>query len=395
MENSKIIFISNFCSNKVFNDILEKSTLKYGNSIQKFMSLLAKGFKEQGVSVEAYSCIEVGSKTHNKKIFYYKNDIDSGIIFFYSNTINLPLLKNIIDFTYIFFKILFSPKHSKQYIICDMLKLSATLAAILASKLRGIKIIGLLTDMPGINIYKRTLRRNISAYILMKILSKYDAYIFLTKQMNGKVNLNNKPYIIIEGMVDSNMCNIENKIENKSKEKIIFYAGGLFEQYGIKMLINAFMEIENTDYRLYLFGEGNMTDEIKELSKIDDRIFFGGSVPNSEIVNIQLKSSLLINPRFTAGEYNQYSFPSKNMEYLASGTPVACTLLPGMPDEYLPFIYILKDESISGYKKSLEYILSKDKSELHNFGELSKQFVMNNKTNLIQSKLVYNFIQKI
>ena len=37
-----------------------------------------------------------------------------------------------------------------------------------------------------------------------------------------------------------------------------------------------------------------------------------------KIVKEEKKSTLLVNPRFTNEEYTKYSFPSKNMEYMAS-----------------------------------------------------------------------------
>ena len=52
----------------------------------------------------------------------------------------------------------------------------------------------------------------------------------------------------------------------------------------------------------------------------------------------ELKATLLVNPRPTTEEFTIYSFPSKNMEYMASGTPLLTTKLPGMPEEYHQYV---------------------------------------------------------
>ena len=64
-------------------------------------------------------------------------------------------------------------------------------------------------------------------------------------------------------------------------------------------------------------------------------------------------ATLLINPRFSNEEYTKYSFPSKNMEYMASGTPILTTKLPGMPKEYYEYIYLFEEESIEGMKNKM------------------------------------------
>lgn len=53
----------------------------------------------------------------------------------------------------------------------------------------------------------------------------------------------------------------------------------------------------------------------------DRRIQYLGSIPHDEILQLQRTASLLVNPRTPEGIYTKYSFPSKTMEYLASGTP--------------------------------------------------------------------------
>ena len=45
-----------------------------------------------------------------------------------------------------------------------------------------------------------------------------------------------------------------------------------------------------------------------------------------------------MNPRSADAEYTKYSFPSKTIEYLATGVPVVMNRLPGIPEEYEYFV---------------------------------------------------------
>ena len=162
--------------------------------------------------------------------------------------------------------------------------------------------------------------------------------------------------MVMEGLVDTSMEKSENKLNNKADEKIIIYAGGLYEKYGIKTLIDAFMMLDGDYFRLHLYGSGPMEETIKTLALIDSRIVFKGMVPNKIVVENQLKATLLVNPRPSTEEFTKYSFPSKNMEYMVSGTAMITTRLPGMPSDYLEFVKLFEEESVKGMFETLTAI---------------------------------------
>ena len=109
---------------------------------------------------------------------------------------------------------------------------------------------------------------------------------------------------------------------------------------------------------------------------------------------MQRQASILVNPRRPEGEYTKYSFPSKTMEYLASGTPTVMFHLPGMPNEYLPYIEIIDDKSPSGLKDSLEKMLACSQQELDEIGSKARDFIMRNKTADVQMKRFSQFIEE-
>jgi glycosyltransferase involved in cell wall biosynthesis len=134
---------------------------------------------------------------------------------------------------------------------------------------------------------------------------------------------------------------------------------------------------------------------LPEYCKMDERIKYFGVVPNDKVIEAQLKATLLVNPRPSNVEFVKYSFPSKNMEYMASGTPMVTTALPGMPDEYYNYVFIFSEETIEGFATTLKRILALSEETLQWKGEKCKSFVMEKKNNIIQTKKVLNLFRRI
>lgn len=197
--------------------------------------------------------------------------------------------------------------------------------------------------------------------------------------MNGRFG--NKLFYIIEGFTDIHQK--EPKDTNIGKKNAIMYAGSLYEKFGIKYLLSAFHEIDG-DYELWLFGKGDLKKEIELYAQKDTRIKYWGVRPNEEILEYEKKAKLLVNPRFTVNEFTKYSFPSKLMEYMASGTPLLTTKLLGIPDDYHDKMFFIDDETIAGLKNSLLRCLAKPQKELDSFGRNTQAFVMNEKNNYKQ-----------
>lgn len=106
-----------------------------------------------------------------------------------------------------------------------------------------------------------------------------------------------------------------------------------------------------------------------------------------------MKETLLIKPRPTDEEYTKYLFPSKNMEYMVSGTPVLTTKLPGMPKEYNDYVYLIEDETVEGLATTFENLLSKPKEELYAKGLKAKNFVLQEKNNVVQARKTIDMLR--
>lgn len=394
----KILYSSSTCSNRVLNYLYNTSVKKPMYSIQKFHWLLLKGFVANQVDVYTLSSIPVSLKNHKRKIWKVASEIEDGIHYKYVPFLNFPFIRQVGIFVCSFFYVLFwgIRKTDEKRLICDVLNISVCLGSLMASKLIGLKSVGIVTDMPGLMVGgTRSFLSNLITRINKSYLGSFDYYVFLTEQMNPVLNIHKRPYIVMEGLVDVDMQIAPHADWIPGMKRNIIYAGGLYERYGVKMLIEAFMQISFDDVTFSIYGMGEMEQQIREYEKKDSRIHYYGAVPNSKVVEEELKATLLINPRPTHEEFTKYSFPSKNMEYMVSGTPVLTTKLPGMPTEYYPYVFLFDEETVEGYKKKLEEVLSLPYEKMKTKGEFGKRFVMMKKNSTIQVFCIMELINNL
>ncbi len=396
----KILYVSTLCSQNILDYFFKTAIIKPEQPAQKFHRLIVNGMAldSKCATVRTLTAIPIIPSNHNKKIWTLKSELFGGILYEYIPMLNLKYIKNIGVFIYTFFKVLFwgiVKNNKSKVVICDFLNVTIASASLFACKITRTKIIAIATDLPGMMITGTGNRNSFFSWLYNCIndiiLYRFSGYVMLTEYMNERINPNDKPYMVMEGLVDASMEGTKNKLSNKAKDRIIIYAGGLYEKYGIKTLIDAFMMLDGDDLRLHLYGSGPMEETIKELSLKDYRIVFKGMVPNKIVVEDQLKATILVNPRPTVEEFTKYSFPSKNMEYMVSGTPMITTRLPGMPSEYLEFVELFEDESVKGMFETLKNVLNKSREELHSFGFDAKKFVLKNKNNKWQANRILKF----
>lgn len=388
-----ILYVSTLCSQKLI-DYLYKNGNQPLQSIQKFNKLIVLGFTVHKTRITVLSSIPIDFAII-KSLGIKGKEIDNDVQYIYTKTSSIKYLHVINTFFSSFYQTLkwvIVNNKKDSVIVFDVLKVSICIGALLASKLLRIKTLAIITDIPGLMIGgKKNLYSKLSSYVNKKYINNFDLYVLLTEQMNELTNLRKRPYIIMEGLVDYSM--IDFKPKEKDYPRNIIYAGGIYEKYGIKSLIDAFMMIRDDSIQLSIYGHGDLENYIRECSRKDKRVRYFGVVPNNEVVAAQLKATLLINPRPTFEDFTKYSFPSKNMEYMVSGTPLLTTALPGMPKEYYEYVYLIEDESEIGIYNMLNILLFQTPEiELIERGQIAKEFVLKNKNNVIQSKRILDLV---
>ena len=329
----------------------------------------------------------------------YKNSIDVAFL-------NLPILKQL-------FKIINIYRETKKILLkkenlskkCNIYVYSMTSSFMNVSKMlkknrkfkNRIQIIQIVPDLPEyMNFEKKniifTILKKIDTYYLYKLTKFIDKYILFSKYMALKLKIDEKQYLVIEGMVESNVITKKEKIKNN--KKVIMYAGGINKKYGIYNLINAFKITEKNDFELHLYGYCSDPKELAQTIGNNNSIKYYGMKPRNEILEKEKEATILINPRNNIEEFAKYSFPSKTFEFLLSGVPVMMYKLDSIPTEYDKHIIYIKANTIEKLSKELEKVMSTDTEKLAEFGKKAQKFIIEKKNNILQTKKMLDFISK-
>lgn len=260
----------------------------------------------------------------------------------------------------------------------------------------AVKVTAIITDLPeyydlGQTSFVRKWFRSWQNRMIYRYLKRVDRFVLLTDQMAAPLQVGQRPWMRMEGI-----CRSERPPEGAAAPggvKGILYTGTLHYQYGITNLLEAFEAIKDPLAELWICGSGEGDRAVIELAGRDRRVRFFGFCSQQEVAQLREKAAILVNPRTNDGEYTRYSFPSKTMEYMASGKPVVMYRLDGIPDEYAPFLFYVEEgaDAVRGLKGALEQVLE-DYGPALCRAKAAQDFVLGEKNFLQQTRRMVNFI---
>ena len=381
-----IVYAVTTCSDKVYKQLFSHVSVKPAFQSQKYHRLLIEGLAA-GAQVDVVANPPVNRSVLDKAIVKLPEETEGGARYRYIPAVRNPLLKLLCVSFGTFFGTLKLAKRDSAVVV-DCLNRMAALSAQAAARLRGCRCVGIVTDLPDL-LPGSGLSKKMANFVIRHCTD----YVLLTEAMNDYLNKEGKPYVVLEGHADIAMKQRVPSLEKKESPRVCFYAGGVSKQYGLANLVEGFRMADLPNTRLDIYGPGDYVEELQEIARQDSRVFYGGMLLNSEIVEREQAATLLVNPRPTNEEYVKYSFPSKTMEYMASGTPVLTTVLPGMPKEYHPHVFLLEEETAEGIKKALQKILDCSDAELFRKGTAAREFVLEERNNVVQAEKILNMLK--
>lgn len=381
-----IIYAVTTCSDRVYRQLFADAAVKPAFQSQKYHRLLIEGLAA-GAQVDVVANPPVNKSVLKKNRVTLPAETEGGARYSYIPAIRNPIEKALrVGFGTFWRTWKLGDRNSA--VMVDCLNRIPALAALLGARLSGKRCIGIVTDLPDMLGGGR-----FSVAMANFVIRHCTGYVLLTEAMNDYLNKAGKPYVILEGHSDISMRQRLPALEKKETPRVCFYAGGVSRQYGLANLVEGFRKANLPNTRLHIFGPGDYVEELKQIAAEDSRIFYGGMLLNSQIVEKEQEATLLVNPRPTDEEYVKYSFPSKTMEYMASGTPVLTTVLPGMPKEYYPYVYLLEDESAEGIAGMLKQVLSQSEKALFEKGAAARAFVLDTRNNVVQAAKILEMLK--
>lgn len=373
------------------NDLLQKAYIK------GFVSIC----KEQGRDFISYTLPNVPAFPKSGSRFVYGRMVEniSGLSCVSLPFVNLPLFKHICRFFSAYKNIV---RHKGiTHILIYGLDIPLLLAAHLYKRKKGnIHVSCIVPDLIGLTGGPNNLLHRLYGRLLNRLLvitsTSVNLFIYLTESMRERLGFNN-PYIVIEGIYnDENEALLgKDQCLNSSSPNTILYAGAMSKRNGVLKLLKAFELMTGADYELILCGDGELRNVIEDMSKENNRIRFLGNIPHSEVQALQKSAGLLVNPRPSIEEFSKYSFPSKTLEYFASGTPTMMFRLPGIPDEYYTYCYTFESYDERDMYNRILAFFNKPFAERVAKGQAARSFILQQKNSVAQCRKIFSLLDGI
>lgn len=383
----RIVYAATTCSDRVYQQLYADATDKPMFQAQKYHRLLIEGLAAQ-TQVEVIANPPSNRHVLTQPIVRLAPETAGGAHYQYVSAVRNPLLKLLWVSVSMFAKT-FRAAGRDSAVIIDCLNRTAALSALLAARLRGSRCVGIITDLPD-------MLGGGKLYLAMAnwIIQHCTDYVLLTEAMNDYIRNPGKPYVVLEGHADIAMEKQLPSLEEKHPKRVCLYAGYLFKKYGLEILVQGFQKAAIPGAELHLYGIGDYVPELEKIAAEDSAVVYGGMLLSSDVVQKERQATLLVNPRPTNEEFVKYSFPSKTMEYMSTGTPVLTTALPGLPREYYPHLYIIEEETPDGVAAALRKTLEKTDEELFAKGCSAREFVLKERNNVVQAGKILAMLER-
>ena len=398
----KILLLGSLISAAQMEQININSKEKDSVAQVNYETMLAKGLVENGAKVDALSVPAVAAFPHSiyKHIDGKQETIENNIQIHWVPFINIQGLKQLTIKRNA--EKLLEQWLQENNVVKDKVVLMYSIyppytePAVRLCKKYGCHLSAVITDLPEYMYSWKNMKgirgwysRRLSEK-MMDLQGKCNSYILFTKPMAAKMGIENKPYIVSEGFCDASIF-ADIPDQEKYTRKTIVYGGNLSRLYGIRNLVKGFMQTD-LDAELHLYGAGADAAFIEECAKQDSRIKFFGRVDRKTLIIALKKAHLLIVNKPTADDYSNYSFSSKILEYMASGTPLLTTKVGGMPEEYFKHCYFISDETCDGIAQAIKNVMEKSTKELQNKGVEARMFAIEKKNCFTMVKIITDFL---
>ena len=196
-------------------------------------------------------------------------------------------------------------------VLVDVLNLSLLRKACKVAKRLTAKIYGICTDNP-LNISFTSESYNEK---LLKLIHSLDGYICLTEKINELLNVNNKPYVLIDGISEDMIIDVPVEVEGD----YIFFGGSLMKEYGILSLVDAFEKLNKKKLKLVIAGH-HENQEFLDYIKDKQNVVYVGPLDYKSVISYEKDAICCVNPRPINPKIDDYSIPSKVLEYLSVGS---------------------------------------------------------------------------
>lgn len=366
-----------------------------------FQTALLKGLYKAFSQTKVISAAPVSAFPKIKKWYFRKQAFshrgDNIAKDVYVGLLNFPIIALLSRFLRVRSEIKSSIKKGEKNIILSYGLHTPFLLAVLSMRKHVEKTCIIVPDLPQFMTGKSNplyrFAKAIDRCVINYCIKRMDSFVLLSPHMAELLPIDGKQTVVVDGIYGGTPDEIFST--SKDEHKTILYIGKAEERTGIYDLIEAFKQIDDPDYRLWIRMYGDKKeylDNAHERIKDDTRISLLPPMSRTELLQIERKATVLVNPIRPTQTFTRYYFPSKTMEYLASGTPTIMYRLDCLSKEYDKYIHYIPELTIQSLRDTIVDVCSQSSEERNDFGKAAEKFITEHRNSDVQAAKIADLI---
>lgn len=313
-------------------------------------------------------------------------------------TLNIKIIKNVfwgLLCSLIILKWTTKNKHEERNVLVYNIYTPLISTLYHATKLFGCRLYAILYDLgippKHLNLgYITMFGYKVGEYLAKRYIPKLAGRIVINERIVDYY-APGKNYLLIDGGINDSVIQSLFPLEMSTNERLTcVLAGMLWSQNGTELILDTLRRNIHLNVKFIFAGNGNDVKKIIAASEKDNRIEYAGMLSMAELFVLYKRADVLVNLRIE--EEVDFHFPSKLLEYMATGRYVVSTPIAHAERDYSEYVDFLHDISTDGLARKLSSLICKDKRLLLERGIAARKFMVEKRNWAFRTTEIINYI---
>jgi glycosyltransferase involved in cell wall biosynthesis len=372
----------------VVPDAAEYHNQAFSRAGNMFQENLLAGLSASGIVLSlVLSCRPMPAFPRSRRILVHARRalLSSGIPVSMIPFLNVSPLKQLMVGVWVLFRLLWwgwkNRDAATRIVYTFNLTVPPALFTMCAARLIGARVVASVNDInePGATVPRTWIWR--LDFVLHKaLLPRFDALVAVSSAIIDDFAPKVRS-VRVEGGITPEMADLCRDVGQREHDDFrVVFAGGMEAANGVEVMLQAISLLPGPRYRFVFAGGGPLAEVVQRAAAKDSRIEYRGLLKLSELLPIYRQADVLINMRLTKAMRTRYFFPSKLLEFLASGTPVISTCTGHVEEEFGKYLFLLRDETPGGVAEAIRVVDAAGADSRRRTGSAARAFMLVNKT---------------
>lgn len=202
-----------------------------------------------------------------------------------------------------------------------------------------------------------------------------------------------KDFLLVDGGINDDVMSRLFPLEEPSSEEFVFVlAGMLWDQNGTKLVMDCLQGHPELSVKVVFAGNGIDVPKIQAFARQDSRVSYAGMLSPEELFKLYAKADVLLNLR--KEEEEDFHFPSKLLEYLATGKHVISTPVAHAERDYGQFMTLLQEGTPETLAVAIKSVMQRGKASLYEQGKRARAYMIEKRRWAVRTQEILDYLHR-